>query len=51
MRQALFLKSNKKFLGTIGDLGCFSLTANKTITTEGGIIVQTIQNFIEKLNF
>ena len=38
--EALFSKTNNKYLGTIGDLGCFSLAPNKIITSgQGGIIV------------
>tara|TARA_A100001015_G_scaffold299330_1_gene383254 strand:+ start:341 stop:1459 length:1119 start_codon:yes stop_codon:yes gene_type:complete len=48
--EALFSKSNKKFLGTIGDLGCFSLTASKTITTgQGGIIVTNNSKLYRKI--
>lgn len=37
---ALGSKLNDKFLGTIGDVGCFSLQSNKIITSgQGGIIV------------
>ncbi len=38
--EALMSKHNGKFLGTIGDLGCFSFSPNKTITTgQGGLVV------------
>ena len=38
--EALLSKCKEKYLGTLGDLGCFSLTASKIITTgQGGIIV------------
>lgn len=38
--EALMSKHNGKYLGTFGDAGCFSFSANKTITTgQGGIIV------------
>lgn len=44
---------NNKYLGTIGDVGCFSLSPNKIITTgQGGIIVtnkKTIYDNIKKL--
>ena len=48
--ESLYSKYKNKFLGTIGDLGCFSLTASKTITTgQGGIIVTNNSNFYKKL--
>ncbi len=48
--EALFSKYKNKFLGTIGDFGCFSLTASKTITTgQGGIIVTNNTKFYKKL--
>jgi perosamine synthetase len=38
--EALISKYKNKYLGTIGDLGCFSLTASKIITTgQGGVVV------------
>lgn len=38
--EALGSKYNNKYLGTIGDIGCYSLDHAKTITTgEGGVIV------------
>lgn len=38
--EALLSKQNGKYLGTLGDAGCFSLSPNKTITTgQGGFIV------------
>ncbi len=48
--EALLSKYKNKYLGTIGDLGCFSLTASKTITTgQGGIIVTNNTNFYNKI--
>ena len=49
--EALFSKNKKgKYLGTIGDLGCFSLTASKTITTgQGGIIVTNNSKLHKKI--
>tara|TARA_B100001248_G_scaffold50550_2_gene32692 strand:- start:3307 stop:4425 length:1119 start_codon:yes stop_codon:yes gene_type:complete len=48
--EALYSKNGNQFLGTIGDLGCFSLTASKTITTgQGGIIVTNNKFFFEKI--
>ncbi|MDO8592386.1 MAG: DegT/DnrJ/EryC1/StrS family aminotransferase [bacterium] len=38
--EALLSKQNGKYLGAFGDIGCFSLSPNKTITTgQGGFIV------------
>lgn len=38
--EALFTKYDEQYLGTMGDIGCFSFQATKTITTgEGGCIV------------
>lgn len=38
--EAFMSKHNGKYLGTIGDIGCFSLSPAKTITTgQGGLIV------------
>ena len=38
--EALGSKVNGKPLGSLGDIGCFSFTANKTITTgQGGVLV------------
>ena len=34
-------KVNKKYLGTFGDLGCFSFAPNKIITTGGGGMIIT----------
>ena len=48
--EAFFSRSNNKYLGTIGDLGCFSLTASKTITTgQGGIIVTNNTKLYKKI--
>ncbi len=48
--EALLSKFKNKYLGTIGDLGCFSLTASKTITTgQGGIVVTNNSNFYKKI--
>ncbi len=45
----IFSKFKKKYLGTYGDLGVFSLYGNKNITTgEGGIIIGRKQ-FIKKV--
>ncbi len=38
--EALMSKYEGKFLGTLGDAGCFSFSPNKTITTgQGGVVV------------
>lgn len=38
--EALMSKHKNKFLGTWGDVGCFSFSANKTISTgQGGVLV------------
>jgi len=48
--EAFFSKNNNDYLGTIGDIGCFSLTASKIITTgQGGIIVTNKTKIFEKL--
>tara|TARA_B100001248_G_C27389224_1_gene461401 strand:+ start:243 stop:1358 length:1116 start_codon:yes stop_codon:yes gene_type:complete len=48
--EALLSKFKNKYLGTIGDLGCFSLTASKTITTgQGGIVVTNNSNLYKKI--
>ena len=48
--QSLGSRINKKFVGTFGDLGCFSFQESKNITTggEGGIIVSNNKELIEK---
>ncbi|MEK9170684.1 MAG: DegT/DnrJ/EryC1/StrS family aminotransferase [Patescibacteria group bacterium] len=48
--EALTSKQNGKSLGTFGDLGCFSFSANKTISTgQGGMIVTNNENLYLKL--
>ena len=48
--EALTSKQNDKFLGTFGDAGCFSFSANKTISTgQGGMIVTNDKNLYLKL--
>lgn len=48
--EALMSKHNDKYLGTFGDAGCFSFSANKTITTgQGGMIVTNDANLHTKL--
>jgi len=36
-----FLSKNNKFLGTIGEIGCFSLSPNKIISTSQGGLIAT----------
>jgi perosamine synthetase len=48
--EALLSKYKGKFLGTIGDAGCFSFSPNKTISTgQGGIIVTNNKKIYEAL--
>ena len=48
--EALLSKYKGKYLGTIGKLGCFSLTASKTITTgQGGIVVTNNTGLYNKI--
>ena len=49
--EALYSRHDKKkFLGTLGDVGCFSLSPNKIITTgQGGIIVTNKKNIYENI--
>ena len=47
----LFYQSIKKFLGTIGDMGCFSLSPNKIFTSgQGGLLVTNNKQFYKKLS-
>jgi perosamine synthetase len=48
--EALMSKQNGKFLGTLGDAGCFSFSANKTISTgQGGMIVTHSRKIYDSL--
>lgn len=48
--EALLSKQKGKFLGTIGDAGCFSFSPNKTISTgQGGVIVTNDKKIYESL--
>ena len=48
--EALGSRQNSKHLGTFGDTGCFSFSANKTISTgQGGIVVTDDENLYLKL--
>jgi perosamine synthetase len=46
--EAFMSKSKNKFLGTFGDVGCFSFAPNKIITTGQGGVVVTNNNLIYK---
>ena len=47
---ALASKYNDQYLGTIGDVGCFSLQSNKIITCgQGGIIVTNNKEYYETM--
>lgn len=49
--ESMGAKYENKFLGTFGDIGCFSFFANKIITTgEGGMCVTSKKIFYEKMN-
>ncbi|MBD3252336.1 aminotransferase class I/II-fold pyridoxal phosphate-dependent enzyme [Candidatus Pacearchaeota archaeon] len=48
--EAAFSKYNDKFAGTLGDIGCFSFQATKTITMgEGGAVVTDNSVFNKKM--
>ena len=48
--EAFFSKHQGKYLGTLGDAGCFSFSAAKTITTgQGGMIVTNSDELYMKL--
>ena len=49
--EALYSKYNKNsYLGTLGDVGCFSLSPNKIISTgQGGIIITNKKNIYENI--
>lgn len=48
--EAFGSKWNKKSLGTLGDLGCFSFTPTKIITSaQGGAVVTKNKNLAEKI--
>ena len=49
MLKPLEVKYNKKYLGTFGDIGVFSLTETKNITCgEGGLIITNNNNLAMK---
>lgn len=48
--EALTSRYKNKFLGTIGDAGCYSFSPNKTMTTgQGGIIVTNSEELYNKI--
>lgn len=48
--EAFGSKYKNKFLGSIGDVGCFSFFANKTVTTgEGGCCITNNNNIYKKM--
>ncbi|MDO9383507.1 MAG: DegT/DnrJ/EryC1/StrS family aminotransferase [Hyphomicrobiaceae bacterium] len=48
--QAFMAKENGRFVGTVGDVGCFSLQQGKHITAgEGGIVVTNDENVARRL--
>tara|TARA_B100001540_G_scaffold307148_1_gene320093 strand:- start:60 stop:1166 length:1107 start_codon:yes stop_codon:yes gene_type:complete len=49
--EAFMSKVNKKYLGTFGDLGCFSFAPNKIITTgQGGVVVTNNKSIYKNLS-
>jgi dTDP-4-amino-4,6-dideoxygalactose transaminase len=48
--QAFLAKQNGKWIGTIGDIGCFSLQQGKHITTgEGGVVVSNNEEYARRM--
>jgi len=48
--EAFLSKYNGKYLGTIGDIGCFSLSPNKIFTSgQGGLLVTNNKKYYEKI--
>lgn len=49
--EAFFSKyNNQQYLGTLGDMGCFSLSPNKIFTSgQGGILVTNNSNYYNKI--
>ena len=48
--QAFLAKQNGKWIGTIGDIGCFSLQQGKHITTgEGGVVVSDNEHYARRM--
>lgn len=49
--QSLFSKKKKNYLGTIGDIGCFSLSIPKIITSaQGGFCISNSKSLFQNLN-
>ena len=49
--EAFLSKYKKNFLGTIGDMGCFSLSPNKIFTSgQGGLLVTNNKQYYKKLS-
>jgi perosamine synthetase len=50
--EAFMSKHEGTYLGTIGDVGCFSLAGNKTITSgQGGFVVTNNKQIYEQIKF
>ena len=48
--QAFMAKQNNQWIGTIGDIGCFSMQQGKHITTgEGGVVVTDDEHFARRM--
>lgn len=48
--QAFYSKNHNQYLGTIGDIGCFSMGVTKFMTTgQGGFVVTNIDELSEKM--
>ena len=48
--QAFMAKQNDQWIGTIGDIGCFSMQQGKHITTgEGGVVVTNDEHFARRM--
>ena len=48
--EAFLSKNKKKYLGTIGDMGCFSLSPNKIFTSgQGGLLVTNNKKYFDKI--
>lgn len=48
--QAFLAKQNGQWIGTIGDIGCFSLQQGKHITTgEGGVVVSNNEEYARRM--
>jgi dTDP-4-amino-4,6-dideoxygalactose transaminase len=48
--EAFLSKKNNKYLGTIGDIGCYSLSPNKIFTSgQGGLLVTNNKKYYDKI--